>query len=60
MKNKNRGGITMKPTSAEKYDFINEHLMKLDLGGKHTVVMEGRVYTVVYKGPEKEYFVQEA
>lgn len=46
----------MKPTSAQKYDFINVHLAELAKGKKKTVVMEGRTYEVKYIGLENEVF----
>lgn len=45
------------PTSGEKYDFVNHELKKIEVVGESKlVVMNGRVYTVVFEGTEEEYF----
>jgi hypothetical protein len=44
------------PTPKQKYEFINDHLMLLKVGQQHTVVMEGRVYDIKYRGEESNVF----
>jgi hypothetical protein len=49
--------MKQKPTKEEMYDFINENLMELTVGKKQTVIMEGRVYDVKYRGLEENVFL---